>query len=84
MYKARGRFDKGIYAIKKIVVKREELQDLYDNNKISELASMIKEVQALAKLQHHSIVCYQHFWMEARALDEDSSRFVLVLLRASE
>lgn len=73
VYKVRNKFDKGVYAVKKIVVKREELQDLYDNNKICELASLIKEVQALAKLQHHSIVCYQHFWMEARSLDENAS-----------
>ncbi len=55
----------------RIVIKAETIQSLSDRGNMGDLASLIKEVQTLAKLQHHHIVCYHHCWLEPRQPEEN-------------
>ncbi|KAE8442583.1 hypothetical protein EG329_003070 [Mollisiaceae sp. DMI_Dod_QoI] len=71
VYKVRHKFDQGEYAVKRIVIKAETIQSLSDRGNMGDLASLIKEVQTLAKLQHHHIVCYHHCWLEPRQPEEN-------------
>lgn len=70
VYKARHKLDDAEYAVKKIIIKAETIQALYDKDNMDELASLIKEVRSMAKFQHYGIVTYHHCWLEPRPIGE--------------
>ena len=54
MFKAKHRLDEGYYAVKRIAVA--------DNDRA--IQKVLREVRAMAKLDHRGIIRYYHTWIE--------------------
>jgi translation initiation factor 2-alpha kinase 3 len=63
VYRAQHNLDQAEYAIKEIVISASELSRLVDSGKIE---TVLSEVRAMAKLDHHHLVRYFHCWIETR------------------
>ena len=61
VYKVRDVLDDQIYAVKRIVIPSDRLCLINSEDKKAEV---LKELRALAKLQHRNVVRYHHSWIE--------------------
>jgi eukaryotic translation initiation factor 2-alpha kinase 3 len=76
VYKARHHLDGAAYAIKKIVLKAAHLHYLLKEKKLDRVP---REIQTLARLDHHHVTRYHHCWIESRPCslpgdDDDTSK----------
>ena len=63
VYRAQHNLDQAEYAVKEIVISASELLRLKESGKIE---TVLSEVRAMAKLDHHHLVRYFHCWLEKR------------------
>ena len=63
VYKAHYLLDGAEYAVKQIVLKASHLRYLWKEKKLDRIP---REINALARLEHHHITRYHHCWIESR------------------
>jgi translation initiation factor 2-alpha kinase 3 len=71
VFRARHKLDDQDYAVKQIRVSASQLRSIYDQ---VQLEHLLKELRALAKLQHRNVVRYYDSWCEYRAASWRSTR----------
>ncbi|KAH7114503.1 kinase-like domain-containing protein [Dendryphion nanum] len=63
VFKVKHRLDSSLYAVKRIMVSSSRLQKIQENGP-QEMESLLDEVRALARFDHHNIVRYYNCWLE--------------------
>jgi translation initiation factor 2-alpha kinase 3 len=71
VFRARHKLDDQDYAIKQIRVSASQLRSIHDQ---VQLEHLLKELRALAKLQHRNVVRYYDSWCEYRAASWRNTR----------